>query len=90
MIFKVLQADTRRWFYYDDIFLFKVKYDIRILDQPISGDEIVLLPEEREPDQEVVYCNLNFKNSNREYLTIVFNTEAYLLNDEGKTIEKIN
>ncbi len=90
MIFKVKQADTGKWFYYDNVFLFKVKYDIRQIDQPTTGNEIILLPQERDPEKNVTHCDLNFINNEKEYLTVIFDTEAYLLNNEGKTIERIS
>lgn len=87
MILKVLQADTGKWFYYDKICLFKVKYGVRDVNEPIAEDQIVLLPEKRNPEDTVARCDVNFEDG--RYLEIIFSDEGYLLNDVGKTIETI-
>ena len=87
MILKVLQPDTGKWFYYDRIHLFKTKYGKRDVGQPITEEEISLLPQGRDPELTVAICDLNFESGRT--LTVVFGEEGYLLNDEGRTIEKI-
>lgn len=87
MILKVLQADTGKWFYYDKIHLFKVKYGQRDVNQPIEENQIVLLAEKRDPDITVAMCDVNFEGG--DCLEVIFSEEGYLLNDVGKTIERI-
>lgn len=89
MILKVLQPDTGKWFYYDHIDLFKVKHDRWPKERPATENDIVLLSGDRRADGEeiVAICDVNFENG--RCLTIVFSEEGYLLNDVGKTIEKI-
>ena len=90
MILKVLQPDTRRWFYYDKVCLFKLKYGVCDLSEPVQtgdADTICLLPEDHDPKKPVAICDVNFESG--RCLEITFDREGYLLNDVGKTIEKI-
>ena len=89
MILKVLQPDTGKWFYYDKICLFKVKYRRIEQNEPTGGaaNEICLLPDKRDPVKLAAVCDVNFENGRS--LTITFEDEGYLLNDVGETIEKI-
>ena len=87
MILKVLQPDTGKWYYYDNIRLFKVKHGIRELNKPVGEDQIILLSEKRDPEAPVAMCDVNFEDG--ECFEIVFSEEGYLLNDVGKTIERI-
>ena len=87
MILKVKQPLTDAWFYYDHVSLFKVRWGVRDEKDPIIEDQIDLLPEERDMGSYVASCVLNFDNGN--VLEVVFAGEGYLLNDEGKTIERL-
>lgn len=91
MILKVLQPDTGKWFYYDKIHLFKSKYEKRGPETPIIDDEVILMLYQwdsgNSAEIRVAVCDLNFENG--RCITVVFSEEGYLLNDEGRTIEKI-
>ena len=87
MILKVLQPDTGKWFYYDNVCLFKVKHGCVDLNEPMADNEVCLLPDKRDPAKTVAKCDVNFESG--RCLRVVFDDEGYLLNDVGKTIEKI-
>ena len=95
MIFKAKQGDTDKWFYYDNITLFKHKWIYRPYPRPsIDADEVCLLPDEPlnlQSDvngqlENVLMCDLNFASGSTKTIYVY---EAYLLNDEGKTIERL-
>jgi len=89
MILKVLQSDTKKWFYYDSIRLFKSKRAMYDNDEEnVVGNQVVLLPKERNEGDTVLRCDANFEDGS--CLEIVFSEEGYLLNNKGETIERLD
>ena len=87
MIFKVYQSLTGKWFYYDNISLTKRAYVVLPNDKPMGEHEVHLLTEDRDPNLSVTSMDLIFRDGS--YKTLFFNEAAYLMNDDGKTIEKL-
>jgi hypothetical protein len=86
MIFKVYQPLTGKWFYYDNICLAKENFVV-LGNRPLDEDEVNLLPEERDAQQAVRSIDLIFINGRVK--TIYFQDRGFLMNDEGKTIERL-
>jgi hypothetical protein len=85
MIFKAYQPLTGKWFYYDKIQLFKEKAIEWEAQRPLCDDEISLLPEDVADKSYAHAVDLVFQNGYAK--TVYFNQAAYLMNDEGRTIE---
>ena len=93
MILKVYDPNTSRWVFFDRI---KTTYVARRIYQeatipPIGSMETDFLPEEVEKgDVSLTEVGLSFETDRLKPALVRFlNGNGYLLNDEGKTIERL-
>ena len=87
MILKVRQP-SGEWFFYDNIQRAKVYFG-EMPNQPYDPENFVkLLPEVLTPGDCIVDVDLVFKDAPTKEIVFV-SGEGYLMNDEGKTIEKL-
>ncbi len=87
MIFKVFSPVTKTWFYFDHVRKFSEWSEVYEERETLRKCEMALLSENRDPGAPVTQCVLHFENG--EFEDVIFDSEGYLLNDEGKTIERI-
>ena len=92
MIFKVLQPLTGKWFLYDNIRLVKTIYLEKRPEGPFDPEFVHLLPPKEEDKKRAAYTlaqvDLIFKDG--PIKTVLFQSgQGYLMNDEGKTIERL-
>ena len=87
MILKVYQPLTDKWFFYDNIVLAKRWHTVIPLTMPMNDEDVNLLPEKRNPDDFVDALDVVFRDGS--YKTVFFAGDGYLMNDDGKTIERL-
>ena len=92
MVLKIRDADRdQKWWYYDNIA--KISTDLISYQESMERcksmgcPEVFLVNENMHPDDTVRFCIVRFKNNDE--CAMAFINEAYLLSDEGKTIERI-
>lgn len=90
MILKVYDPVTDKWFFYDNIGLAKVRHgQVKYPIPPTSEGEISLLAKMEEGSEPFMaaFVDAIFDNAAK---TVIFKSgDGYLLNDEGKTIERL-
>lgn len=91
MILKVYDPPTGRWVFFDQI---KSAYVSRRICTyplpPIGSMEVEMLPKEIEGDISITEVGLTFAtNRLKPALVRLLGGNGYLLNDEGKTIERL-
>lgn len=88
MILKIRDpVEQGKWWYYDDIA--KISTERVQVSEDRSGLEmhLVLLPKEIAAKDFITICIIRFRNGTEELFKLW--GEIYLLNNEGKTIEKL-
>jgi len=96
MILKVKTVDECGWKFYDDVTEVKhwIDHADRIKDISCNDYFIIVegisyrFKEEKHCSKAMVVCTFKQRGDEKRKM-IVWNTTAYLLNDEGKTIERI-
>jgi len=86
MILKLGQQESKKWFFYDRIKQVRTYIGLRSLEEPINDDEMNLLSESRNPQYPISVCEVRFEDNSSK--TFYFEV-GYLLNNEGKTIERL-
>lgn len=92
MLFRVYQKLTGKWFLYDNIRLTKTKYFEKWPENPKAVYDaknfVNLLPKDSTSEVGITQVELIFKDG--PIKTVVLQTgKGYLMNDEGKTIERL-
>ena len=86
MILKIEYKGAKGWLFYDRVKSAKVRAVLHDPKEPLGDDEIDLLSEDRDPKLEVGQCSVVFDDGSHQ---IFYFDEAYLLNNDGKTIERL-
>ena len=91
MILKVYDPPTQRWIFFDHIqsaYVGRKIYTGKL--PPIGSMEVEMLPEKIEGDISVVEIGLTFATNRLKPALVRFlGGNGYLLNDDGKTIERL-
>ena len=86
MILKLGKQESKKWFFYDGIKRAETYIALRSLEEPINDNEMNLLSEARNPKYPISVCEVVFEDNSSK--TFYFEV-GYLLNNEGKTIERL-
>lgn len=90
MILKIRKDTCAKgtWYFFDNIISTVLHYNRKPPDDwPIGENEIDILPSGLSEGDTVMIINLEFKDGREKMVRFV--GEAYLLNDDGKTIERL-
>ena len=90
MIFKIREdtCEEGTWHFFDNIVRASLHHNRKPPDNwPLSEDELSMLSADLEENTPVMIIKLEFQNVGHKIIR--FMSDAYLLNDDGKTIERL-